>query len=321
MNVSLQKRDGFTLIELLVVITIIGILMAMLMPAVQSAREAARRTTCKNNLKQLGLAAQAHVEKVGYFPSSGWGHAWVGDPDMGFGEKQPGGWLYDLLPFLSLDAVHSGPQDQQVSYAVSTFICPSRRKNIKYPLGEATKNAGKPPQAAKTDYAANGGTISTEEGLGTDVGCLQSFPKCTWKGNYKATCTWLKDNYDGVSGLLSQTRPAHITDGLSRTFFVGEKYLNTKQYYTGSGISDNSTAYQGNDSDVNRWCNAASMPMQDSSTVDTGRSTRFGSSHPIGVHFVMCDGSVQLINYSINASVYAHLGDRKDGAKDEPFGK
>ena len=73
---------------------------ALLLPAVQAAREAVRRTQCENNLKQIGLAAQIHVNVYKFFPTSGWGPNWVGDPDRGFGVNQPGGWCYNLLPFI-----------------------------------------------------------------------------------------------------------------------------------------------------------------------------------------------------------------------------
>jgi len=321
MAISRRGRTGFTLIELLVVITIIGILMALLVPAVQSVREAGRRTTCKNNLKQLGLAAQAHIERVGYFPSGGWGEGWIGDPDRGFGAKQPGGWLYDLLPFLGLDNVHKGPQNQQVSYAHPTFICPSRRTVDHYPGSGSTKNGGSLSRTAKTDYAANGGVVQVAEGISASSGCLGSYPNCSWIGDHKATQSWLKDNYNGVVGLLSQTRPAHVAkDGMSRTIFAGEKYLNPKQYRSGTGVSDNGTAYQGCDSDVVRWTHHESPPLMDAVTVDQGRSIRFGSAHPIGAHYVMCDGSVHLVNFSVSPFVFEHLGNRQDGVKDEPFG-
>ncbi len=106
MSSSRKVRGGFTLVELLVVIAIIGVLVSLLLPAVQNAREAGRRTQCMNNLKNLGLAAQQHLEKLRRFPSGGWGPTWVGDPDRGNNTKQPGGWVYNLLPYMEQMALH-----------------------------------------------------------------------------------------------------------------------------------------------------------------------------------------------------------------------
>ena len=78
---SNRESSGFTLVELLVVITIIGILSALLLPAVQAAREAARRVTCTNNIKQLALGMLTHEQQQGFFPSGGWSWQWTGDPD------------------------------------------------------------------------------------------------------------------------------------------------------------------------------------------------------------------------------------------------
>jgi prepilin-type N-terminal cleavage/methylation domain-containing protein len=136
-----QKRRGLTLVELLVVMTIIGILIALILPAVQAAREAARSTQCKNNLRQIGLAAQSHLQAYKFSPTGGWGYHWVGDPDRGFGQTQPGGWAYNILPFIDEKAIRaigkgsSGAAKQEALKALIAtpapfFSCPSRRGGI-----------------------------------------------------------------------------------------------------------------------------------------------------------------------------------------------
>src|SRR5690606_27926844 len=101
-----DARRGFTLVELLVVIAIIGILVGLLLPAVQNAREAGRRTQCTNHLKNLASAAQQHEVQFKRLPGGGWGSKWVGDPDAGSGEKQSGGWVYNILPYIEQVALH-----------------------------------------------------------------------------------------------------------------------------------------------------------------------------------------------------------------------
>src|SRR5688572_13009998 len=132
---------GFTLVELLVVIAIIGILIALLLPAVQAAREAARRTQCTNHLKQLSLGMLQHHEALGFMPTGGWGWTWTGDPDRGFGLKQTGGWSYNILPYIEQTALHDLGRDNDPNTItdpqrdgalkrdqtpVAEFVCPTR---------------------------------------------------------------------------------------------------------------------------------------------------------------------------------------------------
>ncbi len=132
------RRTAFTLVELLVVIAIIGVLVGLLLPAVQQIREAANRMKCANNLKQLALACHHHESTVGTFPTGGWGWSWVGDPDRGFTQKQPGGWIYNILPFMEQSALHDlgaglpDPQkfaafEERCGTVTPMFNCPTRR--------------------------------------------------------------------------------------------------------------------------------------------------------------------------------------------------
>jgi prepilin-type N-terminal cleavage/methylation domain-containing protein len=173
-----RRRLGFTLVELLVVIAIIGILVALLLPAIQAAREAARRTQCKNQLRQLAISFQLHHDTSKFFPTGGWGFAWLGFPEQGSGKNQSGGWLYSLLPFMEEGALHDIGRgatgtarrdacNQRVQSPFEGMTCPSRRKANVYPT--------KPPllsyryctspvdTSSRTDYAANGGSVRTTQ--------------------------------------------------------------------------------------------------------------------------------------------------------------
>jgi prepilin-type processing-associated H-X9-DG protein len=329
-------------VELLVVITIIGILISMLLPAVNAAREAGRSAQCKNNLKQLGVAVLAHESAQEFFPTGGWGWFWVGDPDRGYGTQQPGGWIYNILPHTEMTALHDlgryrNVTQQTIQQLVSTPLpitnCPTRRRPILFPMaasnttiaynaGGVTASAGF--QVARTDYAINCGDTasmsqnSTGPAKGADAmaanGTLApsgTAAQAKYFGSFPLTPRIASNmqTYDGVSFELSTIRKDDITDGLSCTLLAGEKYLATSSYGTGTAGADNENEYVGFDNDIGRTTYKA--PMQDRWGADD--SNAFGSAHPNAANFVLCDGSVLTINYLVDPSTFKLLGSRNDG--------
>jgi len=316
MNTHLQKH-GFTLVELLVVIAIIGILIALLLPAVQAAREAARRLQCSNHLKQLGLAALQHHDMQGHFPTGGWGGLWVGDPDRGFGLSQPGGWIYNILPFMEQEAVReigSGLSEADKNLAAKTMIqtplaplnCPSRRASTLYPFYDDNCyffNAPIVSEHALNDYAANAGDRDAYAYNGPPDYSSGDDPSFNWPN---------QEEYTGICYLRSQVSVAHIRDGTNNTILIGEKYLVPDHYLDGRCIGDNRSMYAGHNWDTLRWGNHTTQIVSQD-TPGVVDYTIFGSAHPGGCNFVFCDGSVRALDYTIDGSTYRQLINRKDG--------
>lgn len=321
------SRIGFTLVELLVVIAIIGILVAMLLPAVQAAREAARRNQCKNNIKQLALAMLNYESTHKEFPSGGWGFQWSGDPDWGTGQSQPGSWIFSLAPFMEETAAQQiGSEFAKndiiskrpaltalITHPIESIICPSRRAASVYPVPTGHSNQlfnveMFPGESlyAKTDYAANGG--QTGHTPGPSAGCYNSFPVCSPDVEPVPT--------NGVIGARWGARMGQITDGTSKTSMLGEKYLPVALYETGEHRGDDNSAYHGFDIDTSR--NFSEQPFPDTyvpsgagANDPKGYATKSaGGPHPGVVQVALCDGSVHAYSYDIEPYIWQNLGDR-----------
>lgn len=318
-----RLQQGFTLVELLVVITIIGILISLLLPAVQSAREAARRIQCANNLKQLALGCLVHEQAHGFFPTGGWGWHWVGDPDMGFDIRQPGGWIYNILPYIEQSALRDlglGVTDaavkkeklkQLTETPLAVLACPSRRRAVASPPKDwwAPINANVSMRLAKTDYAACAGNPAVTD--------LMAGPSSITEGlsaSYSwPACDGSSKDCNGISFQRSMVTMADVRDGSSNTYMLGEKYLKPESYAGSSGSSydsgDNEAAYTGYNRDFYR--STRFIPLQDRPGYDYVWG--FGSAHAAGFHAAMCDGSVRSFSYSIDPEIHRCLGVRNDG--------
>ncbi|MBI5759382.1 MAG: DUF1559 domain-containing protein [Planctomycetales bacterium] len=314
MNIAKDhSRAGFTIIELLVAITIIGLLIALILPAVQSAREAARRTQCRNNLKQLGLAIHNHESTFGRLPSNGWGWAWLGEPGRGTDRNQPGGWIYNLLGYIERDSLQTlgmGPSAAAGTWDMAKlsqtplplFACPSRRSvrvSAQLPfLNGQLRNATWLPNVAKSDYAICEGDFITNTPQGPATLAQGDDPNYAWTDVSQAT---------GVGFLRSEIRMADIVKGTTHTYLIGEKYISQPNYDTHADPGHDQCMYTGVDLDVNRW--TIDPPLPDN---EAHFPRRFGSAHAGGCLFVMCDGSVRTISYEIDSDLHRRLGNRKD---------
>jgi len=233
------RRPGLSLVELLIVIGIIGLLLQLVLPAVLMAREAARRTSCTNNLRQLGLASQMHHDGHGHFPTGGWMPWAVGDPLRGFGDDQPGGWIYNLLPYLEESGIHSIPDDGDadritsrqraaaggmVRIPIQIFQCPTRRPARAYPffLDEndwGVINADRQDSVARSDYAANGGhEFDDDFPYFADVSEFDNSRYSSIDANVRWAST---RRMSGIVFMRSRIRARSVTDGLTNTYLYG----------------------------------------------------------------------------------------------------
>ena len=303
-----HRHSGFTLVELLVVIAIIAMLVTLLLPAVQAAREAARQTQCRNNLKQVGLACLNYESANSEFPG------FAGEqPPLGVNfsvanrtrsarDVDPGGnWimqamtymedvqLSELLTDLSLRRSVAARRDPSISQAIATPVaslyCPTRREPRAYPLrGNYRMRYG--PEGARTDYAMNGGGTAR---------------------NSRGTQVTISN--DGVWVLGKRVSLKSMTDGTSKSYLVGEKAMDVNRYATGDDLGDRApiagwSSRRGVANSYVRY--GARKPGRDGPD-NCLTCHDFGSAHTNGWNSVMCDGSVRSISYSMDVVLHRAL--------------
>ena len=299
---SVRSSRGFTLVELLVVIAIIGILVALLLPAVQAAREAARRISCTNNLKQLGLAVHNFHDNHNALPRAGL---------HGMGEAT---WAVMLMPFLEQQSIYDlWDTNLQGGYyratapareaQVVTYYCPTRRSPPQ--LGDSLIRFGTGGRGALGDYAICYGPSIPSTAPDSTFGAFM-YANCNG-----GVVTWDATNHS--YDWRPQTRLRDIIDGTSNTLFVGEKHVRPDEF--GQAARGDASVYCDDAWTYHGRVAGPGFPLARSAELDVGgnRFWQFGGYHPGICQFVMGDGRVIPMNVTTDTDILRRLAHVKDG--------
>jgi len=313
MNRPGSRRSGFTLIELLVVIAIIGVLVALLLPAVQSAREAARRSQCTNNMKQLGIAIHNYVGRVGVFPVSFAPYGADTPPPVPTYHSFMTMMLADLEQTNVYNATNFTLRIDHLANStalmtnINSFGCPSDPSPDVSGIGrqDAAVYQGLGP---KTSYVGN---------IGDNDGGLHTFPFPTPSPGYDL------GDYGTQTGIFARgngyTRGGvfgfqAVTDGLSNTFGMGETLYESCNWFNWPNANG---TYATTAVPINWKMTPAGGAQANTDMVSLRQSSNwnagfgFRSQHPGVVNFLFLDGRVQAIKESVNRNIYRALSTRK----------
>lgn len=356
---SRRSSQAFTLVELLVVIAIIGVLVALLLPAIQAAREAARRTQCQNNLKNMALAITNFENSQNMFPTGGANYL-TNDPPYGLEqniengkplgpEKQGLGWAFQLLPYIEQTAAYQINRTIDLQQVVmSLYTCPSRRP------ASTTFSTAFNAIIAPMDYAGAQPCTYSTTGVKYDPTAGIPLTENSFRGLFPSYYGGLAGNtnqaankaYDGViirsAWLYSATSPTrgtflnnvprrvepkNVTDGLSNTLMIAEKYVRSDAYEGGFNYNSDDRGWSdGWDGDTMR--STCFQPLGDSDGMgfdpvlgrmfsDRGfpfggawNIIHFGAAHSGGLNSAFADGSIHFIGFDIDVVLFNSLGTR-----------
>ncbi len=337
----MNRRHGFTLVELLVVIAIIGILIGLLLPAINAAREAGRRTACQNNLRQIGMALLNHVSEKQVFPAGCVAKLVLAGNSPGSqvydtlteatnfasGNNMHGqSWMLEILPYTEYGSLYKRWDFQRsvagnggVAYTdIPGFYCPSRRARLR--PGDADVMVSKTATAGGTDYGGSMGRVNgfknkvtPENHAFEDLTRSDAQPQDPPVSDVALLRGIFRPNY--------KTRVIDITDGTSRTIMIGE--LQRLRPDPSDPNPGNSTSFEGwaFGSCSSLFTTATDIAPNNGHANPGGMNNDFfespGSNHSGGANFGMADGSVVFLSENINStdnnSVFPLLGSMADG--------